>query len=74
VQHNCTNGGGGRSTTISEDFREAKTLAQIMCSSCNVSQSPIMYQWKWAQVSWWPFSPPCEEKDKQQEKKNKNAC
>ncbi len=26
------------------------------------------------QVFWWPFSSPCEGKNKHQEEKNKNAC
>jgi hypothetical protein len=56
------------------DFRKVEALARIMCSFCNVSQSLVMYQWKWAQVSWWPFSPLCGGKDKQQEMKNSNAC
>jgi hypothetical protein len=45
-----------------------------MCSSCNVSQSPTMYQRKHVRVSWWPFSPPHGSNDKQQEWKSKNAC
>jgi hypothetical protein len=30
-----------------------------------------MYCLKQAQISWWPFSPPCERRDKHQEENNK---
>jgi hypothetical protein len=53
---------------------EVQAWVLIVCSTYNVSQSLVMYQQRWVQVSWWPFSPPCGRKDKHQGKKNKNAC
>jgi hypothetical protein len=41
AQHNCVDGIGFGA--IFEDFWEANAYALIVCSSCNVSQSPTMY-------------------------------
>jgi hypothetical protein len=46
----------------------------IVCSSCDVSQSPPMYHYKQTRISWWPFSPPHGGNDKHQEGNNKKKC
>jgi len=74
VRHYHADGGGIRSGAIFEDLWEANACVLILCSSCNVSQSPTMYQCKWVCVSWWPFSPPRGRNDRHQEWKSKNAC
>ncbi len=47
--HNCANGGGEGSKIIFENFQKTENEVLIVCSSyINVSQSPIMYHWRYA--------------------------
>jgi hypothetical protein len=64
VRCNRADGGEVGFGAIFEDIQEANACALIVCSSYNVSQSLAMYECKWAQVSWWPFSPPHGKNDK----------
>ncbi len=73
MQRNHVDEGGVGFSAIFENLWEANSCALIVCSFCNVSQSPTMYRHKWVRVSWWPFSPPCGKSDKHQEWKNNNA-
>jgi hypothetical protein len=74
VRHNHADGGGIGFNAIFEDLWEANACVLIVCSSCNVSQSPTMYQCKWVCILWWPFSLPHGRNDKHQKWKSKNAC
>jgi hypothetical protein len=66
VWNNHVNGSGVRSNAISKDLWEANACALIVCSSCNVSQSPTMYQHKQVGIFWW-FLLPHGENDKHHE-------
>jgi len=63
---NCADEDGVGFGINSKDLQEIKANALIVCSSCNVSQFPPMYQHKQVQVFWWPFSTPCGGNDKHQ--------
>jgi len=71
---NCVYEGGVGFGVNSKHMWETKINVLIVCSSCNVSQSPPMYQCKQAWVFWWPFSPPCGGNDKHQKRNNKKTC
>jgi hypothetical protein len=58
----------------SKHLQEVKVNALIVCSSCNVFESPPMNCRKQGRISWWPFSLPYEGKDKHQEGNNKKTC
>jgi hypothetical protein len=74
VWHGHVDGGGEGFQVIFKDLLEVRTLTLIMCSSCNVSQSFVMYWWRWVWIFWWPFLSPHGTKYQHQKRKNKNAC
>jgi len=74
VWHGHVNGGGEGFQVIFEDLLEIRAKTLIMCSFCNVSQSFVMYWWRWVWIYWWPFLSPHGTKYKHQKRKTKNAC
>jgi hypothetical protein len=57
-------GSGIKFGAMFENLWEANACVLIVCSFCNVSQSPAVYRHKWACVSWLLFSPPSGKSDK----------